>query len=90
MSLGIALAEELSYEMANTYAVLERIPDDKLDWKPHVKSMTMRELAGHLVLFPGWAIRTLETESFDISPPGDAPLRPPPRAELPRGNSSDV
>jgi len=58
--------------MANTYAALRRIPDDKLGWKPHVKSMTMRELASHLALFPGWVVGTLERESFDISPPDGA------------------
>src|SRR5208337_3031057 len=56
---------------------LERIPEGKLDWTPHVKSMTMRQLALHLALFPSWAVDTLEKESIDIAPPGGAPCQPP-------------
>ncbi|MGD1154452.1 MAG: DinB family protein [Terriglobia bacterium] len=78
MALNEALLPEFDREMANTRKVLERVPDDKLGWKPHEKSMTVRQLALHLALFPGWATQTFEKESIDIAPPGAAPYQPPP------------
>ena len=39
---------ELEQEAATTRRVLDRVPEDKLGWKPHAKSMTLGELAGHL------------------------------------------
>jgi uncharacterized damage-inducible protein DinB len=65
-----ALLPEFDMEMANTRKTLERVPDDKLGWKPHEKSMTLGRLAGHLAELPGWAANTLEHDSLDIAPPG--------------------
>ena len=65
-----ALLPEFDMEMANTRKTLERVPDDKLGWKPHEKSMTMGRLAGHLAELPGWATNTLERDTLDIAPPG--------------------
>jgi uncharacterized damage-inducible protein DinB len=77
MALNEAMLLEFDREMANTRKILERVPDDKLDWKPHVKSMTMRQLALHLALFPGWAVETFEKDSVDVAPPGAPPYQPP-------------
>ncbi len=77
MALNEALLLEFDREMANTRKILERVPDDKLGWKPHEKSMTVRQLALHLALFPNWATETFEKESIDIAPPGAAPYQPP-------------
>jgi uncharacterized damage-inducible protein DinB len=77
MALNEALLPEFEHEMANTRKSLERVPDDKFDWKPHAKSMTMQKLALHLALFPSWAAETLERESFDYAPIGAAPYQPP-------------
>jgi len=65
-----ALLPEFDMEMANTRKTLERVPDDKLGWKPHEKSMTMGRLAGHLAELPGWAANTLEADTLDIAPVG--------------------
>jgi len=65
-----ALLPEFDMEMANTRKTLERVPDDKLGWKPHEKSMTMGRLAGHLAELPGWATNTLEADTLDIAPVG--------------------
>jgi AraC-like DNA-binding protein len=46
MALNEALLLEFDQEMANTRKILERVPDDKLDWKPHEKSMAVRQLRG--------------------------------------------
>ena len=77
MELSEALLPEYDHEMANTRRTLERVPEDKLGWKPHEKSMTMGQLAVHLAEMPGWAIPTIEMESFDVAPPGGPPYQPP-------------
>jgi uncharacterized damage-inducible protein DinB len=43
---------EFDEEMANTRKMLERIPEDKLSWKPHEKSLPLGKLANHLAAFP--------------------------------------
>ena len=77
MALSEALLPEFDMEMAGTRKSLERVPDDKFDWKPHTKSMTMRQLTVHLALFPSWMTDTLEKVSFDYAPVGGAPYQPP-------------
>ena len=77
MSLSKALLPEFDHEMANTRKTLERVPDDKFDWKPHEKSSAMGALAGHLANLPSWGSLTLSSDSFDMAP-GGQPLKSPP------------
>lgn len=53
MSKIAALVQELENEAATTRRVLERVPSDKLTWKPHAKSMSLGELALHVATSPG-------------------------------------
>ena len=78
MPINQALLGEFDHEMANTRKTLERVPDDKFDWKPHAKSMTTRQLAVHLAQFPSWMLSTLEVTEFDYAPVGAPPYQPPP------------
>jgi uncharacterized damage-inducible protein DinB len=59
------LLQELEQEAQATRKVLERVPDDRLDWKPHPKSMTLGQLAMHVANLPG-AIAEISTRSFDV------------------------
>jgi uncharacterized damage-inducible protein DinB len=68
-----ALLPEFDMEMANTRKTLERVPDDKLGWKPHEKSMTMGRLSGHLAELPWWGQVTIEKDTFDVAPQGAPP-----------------
>ena len=68
-----ALLPEFDMEMANTRKTLERVPDDKLGWKPHEKSMTMGRLAGHVAELPMWGQMTINQDSHDVAPPGAPP-----------------
>jgi uncharacterized damage-inducible protein DinB len=77
MAIGDGLLPEFDQEMANTRRTLERVPDDKLAWKPHPKSGAMGWLAGHLAQLPNWAALTLAGDSFDLEPGGVAPTPPP-------------
>ena len=54
--------------------MLERVPADKLDWRPHRKSYTMGQLANHLARVCEWVPTTLEATEFDVTAPeGGAP-----------------
>jgi uncharacterized damage-inducible protein DinB len=70
MQISQMLLPEFDMEMAKTRTTLERVPDDKLGWKPHEKSMTMGRLAGHLAELTSWAGDMLAKDSFDVAPPG--------------------
>jgi uncharacterized damage-inducible protein DinB len=77
MSISQALLPEFDQEMANTRNVLDRIPEDKLDWKAHPKSNTIGWVSKHLADLPSWTTATLKHESLDIAPPGGEPFKLP-------------
>jgi uncharacterized damage-inducible protein DinB len=77
MAIAQSLLPEFDMEMANTRKTLERVPDDKFDWKPHTKSGSMGWLAGHLANLPLWAAMTLKQDSIDIAPAGGQPFQLP-------------
>jgi uncharacterized damage-inducible protein DinB len=68
MSISASLLPEFDQEMANTRKALERMPDDKFDWKPHEKSGTMGWLANHLANLPSWTVYTINQDSLDLAP----------------------
>jgi uncharacterized damage-inducible protein DinB len=53
MSMTEALLQELEQEAGTTRRVLERVPGDRLGWKPHDKSMSLGQLALHVAVVPG-------------------------------------
>jgi uncharacterized damage-inducible protein DinB len=53
MPLIEGMLQELEQEAAATRRVLERVPDDKLGWRPHEKSRTLGQLAFHIAVVPG-------------------------------------
>ena len=55
MAIADALIGELEQEAATTRRVLERVPADKLSWKPHPKSMSLGQLALHVAQIPRFA-----------------------------------
>lgn len=73
MPMNQALLGEYDQEMAITRRTLERVPDDKLSWKPHKKSWEMARLATHIAMLPSWGKITFETQELDIEPPGGSP-----------------
>jgi uncharacterized damage-inducible protein DinB len=77
MSYADTILPEFDQEMANTRKVLERVPEDKLDWQPHPKSHTIGWNANHLANIPVWAVMTIKTPSLDINPPGGQPYQTP-------------
>lgn len=83
MGLSDSLLPEFDNEMVGTRKTLERVPDDKSDWKPHPKSMAMGGLATHLSNIPTWANHTIDQDSLDLAP-GGTPL---PTTELAKSNA---
>jgi len=71
MPLNQSLLPEFDHEMANTRKTLERVPEDKFDWKPHQKSFSMVALATHLATLPSWGGMMFESDSFDLAPKGE-------------------
>src|SRR5215510_2519296 len=69
MSISASLLPEFDQEMANTRKVLERVPDDKFDWKPHEKSGTLGWMANHLANIPTWTGFAINQDSLDLAPP---------------------
>ena len=67
MSINQELLGELGYEVISTRKILERIPADKFDWKPHERSLTMGDLANHLTDIFAWYKMTLETDELDFA-----------------------
>jgi uncharacterized damage-inducible protein DinB len=67
MSVAEKLVPEFDEEFATTRKFLELVPDDKLTWKPHEKSMELGRLAWHLADFPEWCRDTLKQESMRMT-----------------------
>ncbi|MBL0913067.1 MAG: DinB family protein [Bacteroidia bacterium] len=67
MTIIELLTKELEQEAQTTRKMLERIPDDKYDWQPHPKSMTVRQLATHIAELPGWVPMVLNSDELDFA-----------------------
>jgi uncharacterized damage-inducible protein DinB len=61
------LLKEMEQEAAITRKMLQRVPDDKFDWKPHEKSMNVRQLTVHIAELPSWVQMALTTSELDFS-----------------------
>ncbi|HKS68004.1 MAG TPA: DinB family protein [Candidatus Acidoferrales bacterium] len=61
MSISETLLAEFEAQAPITRRFLERLPEDKLTWKPHEKSMTAGQLAYHLASVPGAIIRFVQS-----------------------------
>jgi uncharacterized damage-inducible protein DinB len=61
------MLREFQEEAAITKRVLERVPADKLGWKPHAKSMSLGQLAFHVAGVPGGLAKITAADSFDVT-----------------------
>ena len=61
------LLTEMDREAQTTRKMLACVPNDKYDWKPHEKSMTIRRLATHIAELPSWVSMTLTTDELDFA-----------------------
>ena len=71
-----SLLNEFYQEAAVTRRVLERVPGDKLEWRPHLKSMSLGQLAMHVASIPGNLSRLVQADEFDASQANFTPPSP--------------
>lgn len=62
------IVAELTHEAATTRRLLARIPDERLSWRPHARSMTLGSLAAHLVAIPALGVRVVNTTELVLDP----------------------
>jgi uncharacterized damage-inducible protein DinB len=67
MAIKDSLLAEYDHEVATTRKLLERVPDERLGWKPHPKSMSLGGLGTHLANLPTWAGNILNEPFFDLA-----------------------
>ena len=67
MTIGASLLPEFDQEMATTRRLLERVPDDKAEWKPHRKSFSLGHLAQLVSWMPGWITNALRETELNLS-----------------------
>jgi len=67
MSTQAIPLKEFDQEMASTRRLLERVPGEKAQWKPHVKSFPLGHLAQLVARMPGWFTMTLRDPSIDLA-----------------------
>ena len=66
MTIGQSMLPEFDQEMKSTRQVLERVPDEKWDWKPHEKSGTLGWMAGHVATLPGFTVAVSTSSEYDV------------------------
>ena len=72
-SISESILNEFREETPAVRRILERIPDDKLSWKPHEKSRTLGELAMHVANIPGMADKIVNLDEFSPTLPSPSP-----------------
>ena len=77
MAIAESILPEFDHETATTRTLLERVPAERAEWQPHVKSMSLGSLAMHIASLPNWATVTLERTEFDTNPPGGPRITTP-------------
>jgi uncharacterized damage-inducible protein DinB len=82
MAIRDLLLPEFDEEMANTRKMLERIPDDKLQFTPHKKSWKLERMAGHTVDMISWIGHTMRVEVLEMEPGQYEPFEPKSSREL--------
>jgi uncharacterized damage-inducible protein DinB len=68
MRIADSILPEFDHEMATTRKMLERFPEDKVEWRPHETSMTLGRLAGHVSELAGWTVATMGQDKLEMDP----------------------
>jgi uncharacterized damage-inducible protein DinB len=78
MKLTELFLDQLEHEAARTRRVLERVPDNVDDWKPHEKSMAFGRLAMLVARMPSWVSMIVNRDELDLNPTGGSNIDPRP------------
>jgi uncharacterized damage-inducible protein DinB len=68
MKIADLLLPEYDSEIVITRRVLERVPDERGEWRPHPKAFPMAHLAQLVAKLPEWVVMTMEQTELDIAP----------------------
>ena len=82
MSIAEKFLAELKQEAVTTRKILEVVPLDKGDWKPHVKNFSLRQLATHVAELPSYLYTTIAQDELDFAKSDYKPATPASNKEL--------
>ena len=82
MSIRDEMLAEFQEELPATRKILERVPEDKLAWRPHEKSMSLGQLAMHIAKVPGAIAFITSKDFFDVQTSNFGPPVPKDKAEI--------
>ena len=74
MSIIDSILAEMDAELPATLRVLERVPENNLDWTPHPKSMSVGKLAWHIAAIPARVLMLLRQGEFDLTTAGPSEM----------------
>lgn len=77
MAIKDGLLPEFDHEMGTTRRLLERTPEAEFAWKPHDKSFSLGQLAGHIANIPHWCDAILQNTVFDVATANDTRPKSP-------------
>lgn len=80
--LNHAISLEFKQEAASTKRMLEKVPADKFDWKPHERSMSLKEIATHVANIPAWITLALSSDEYDFASRGYKEDKPESKEDL--------
>lgn len=67
MSIISSFLKEMEKESITTRKMLSIVPEDKFDWQPHPKSMTVRQLTTHIAEMPTFVSLAVTTDELDFN-----------------------
>jgi hypothetical protein len=73
LSISQTFQPQFDHEMQITRSCLAQVPTENMAYKPHEKSMTMGRLSSHIADLVSWTNTIIDTEEFDVAPPGGKP-----------------
>src|SRR6185312_5336238 len=82
MSTAAYLLPQYDTEIQSTRRVLECVPEDRFGWKPHAKSSSLGQLAGHVADLPNFLATMITTDELELSTSNFKPFLPDSRAAL--------
>src|SRR5438270_6333151 len=76
MKLAEFFLAQLDREADSTRHTLERVPEERNDWKPHARSMELGYLAALVATMPAWIVSMVKQDEFDLSSPAASRFKP--------------
>jgi len=90
MSIAQAMLGEFEHEANTTWKFLERIPQDKLTWRPHEKSHTAGELGLHIAIVPGFVAKFALVDQSPVPGPAEMFRQPAKVSDILKGHEESL